>query len=53
MIEGILRYGWEIWTLDYKCKEKLVSTEVDFWRRTARTSRILKVRNEVMREKMG
>jgi hypothetical protein len=53
MIEGILRYGWEIWTLDYKFKEKLISTEMDFWRRTARTSRILKVRNEKKKKKMG
>jgi hypothetical protein len=33
-------------------KEKLSSTEMDFWRRAARTSTIVKVRNEVIREKM-
>jgi len=33
--------------------KKILSTEMDFWRRTARTSRLLKVRNEVIRVKMG
>jgi hypothetical protein len=31
----------------------LLSTETNFWRKAARTSRILKVRNEVIRDKMG
>ena len=26
---------------------------MDFWRRAARTSRLLKIRNEVIREKVG
>jgi hypothetical protein len=34
-------------------KEKLLSTEMDFKRRGARTSRLLTVRNEVIRENMG
>ena len=34
-------------------KEKLLSTETDFRRRGARTSRLLTVRNEVIREIMG
>jgi hypothetical protein len=38
---------------DYRLKKELLSTETDFWRRAARTSKILKVRNEVIREKMG
>jgi hypothetical protein len=29
----------------------LLSTEMDSWRRAARTSKILKVRNNVIREK--
>jgi hypothetical protein len=37
--------------VDYKLKKMLLSTEMDFWRRAARTSRILKVWNEVIREK--
>jgi recombinational DNA repair ATPase RecF len=35
---------------DYRLNKKLLSTEMDFWRKTARTSRILKVRNEIIRE---
>jgi len=36
-----------------KVKEKLLSTETDFWKRGARTSWILTVRNEVIRGNMG
>jgi hypothetical protein len=39
--------------VDYRSKKKLSSTETNFWRRSARTSRILKIRIEVIREKMG
>jgi len=45
-----LRLG--IWTLNLQVKENMLDTETDFWRRAAMTSRLLKVRNEVMREKM-
>jgi hypothetical protein len=50
VVESILSYGCEIWTVDYRL-EKLLSTEMKFWRSTARTSTILKVRNEVIRGK--
>jgi hypothetical protein len=40
-----LKFGQ--WITDLK---NLLSTEMDFWRRAARTSRILKVRNEVITE---
>jgi len=30
----------------------LLRTEIDFWRRAARASRLLKVRNEAIRERM-
>jgi len=33
-------------------KENLLSMEMDFWRRAARTSRLLDVRKEVIRENM-
>jgi hypothetical protein len=35
--ETISSYSWEIWTLDYKLKKKLLSTEMSFWRRAVRT----------------
>jgi hypothetical protein len=44
VVESILGYGCEIWTVDYRLKKKLLSTETDFWRRAAKTSTILKVR---------
>jgi hypothetical protein len=53
VVEGILSYGWEIWTVEYKLKHKLLSTEMDFWQRAPRTCRLLQVRNEVIREKIG
>jgi hypothetical protein len=36
---------------EYKYKEKLLSTEMDFWRRTARTSTLVRVRNEAISHK--
>jgi hypothetical protein len=53
VLESILIYGCDVWAVDYGLKKKLLSIEMDFWRRDARTSRILKVRNEVIRERMG
>jgi len=37
VIETISSYGWENWTLDYKLKKKLLSTEMSIWRRAVRT----------------
>lgn len=48
----ILSWVWKIWTLEYKLKKRLFSSEMDFQRRAARTSRLLKVRNKVVRENM-
>jgi hypothetical protein len=39
--------------VDYRSKIKLLGTETDFWRRAARTYRILKVRNDLSGEEMG
>ena len=50
--ESILSYSWGMWTLVYKLKKKLFSTETDFGKRAARTSRQMKVRKEVIRERM-
>jgi len=33
-------------------KENLFNTEMDFWRRAARNSRLLEMRKDVIREKM-
>jgi hypothetical protein len=50
VIESILSYSWEIWTLDYRLKKKLLGTEVEFWRKAAGTSRLLRARNGVIRD---
>lgn len=52
VIESIPNYVWEIWTVDYKLKKKILNEEMDYWRRAARTSRRLQGRNKVIREKM-
>ena len=44
MIDSIISYGWEIWTLDYNSKKKLLVTDVDFLRKAAKASRPLKVK---------
>jgi hypothetical protein len=53
MTDSTLNYGWEMWTLLYKLQKKLYRTEMDIWRRAARTFRLLKVRNEGIRGKNG
>jgi len=53
VIESILRYGWEIWTLDDKFKEKLISTKMDFSRRTARMSETVKSKKWSHQTKYG
>jgi len=50
VIESILRYGWEILKLNYQLKKKLLGTDVEFWRKAAGTSRLLRARNEVIRD---
>jgi hypothetical protein len=39
--------------VDYRLKNKLLRTQNVFWRRASRISRILKVRNEVIRDGVG
>jgi len=38
--------------MDYRLRKKLLSTKTDFWIRAARTSTLLQVRNEAIRENM-
>ena len=35
VIENILSYSWKIWTVDYKLKKIMLSTEMDFSGRAA------------------
>jgi len=52
VIASILSYGLGNLDTGLKVNEK-ESTEMDFWRRAAGTSRLLKVRNEAIKEKVG
>jgi hypothetical protein len=48
----LLVYGAETWSLNTQQANKLLATEMDFWRRSARKSRKEKVRNDTIREVM-
>jgi hypothetical protein len=51
LVQSILLYGAEAWTLNRQQANKLLATEMDFWR-SARISRKEKVRNVTIREVM-
>jgi hypothetical protein len=52
LVQSILLYGAETWSLNTQQANKLLATEMDFWRRSARKSRKVKVRNVTIREVM-
>jgi hypothetical protein len=45
IVKSTITYAAETWCLQAKTIAKLVSTEMDFWRRSARISRKEKIRN--------
>jgi hypothetical protein len=45
LVQSILLYGAETWTLNTQQANKLQATEMDFWTRSARKSRKEKVQN--------
>ena len=47
-----ITYTAETWFLKAKTVSKLNSTEIDFWRRSARISGKDKIRNTIMKQKM-
>jgi hypothetical protein len=47
----MLTYGAETWTLTQKHKNKSLAAEVDYWRQSARTSRMKKLEMKQLREK--
>jgi hypothetical protein len=51
LVQSILLYGAETWTLNTQQTNKLLATEMEFWR-SARKSRKEKVRNVTIREIM-
>jgi hypothetical protein len=48
LVQSILLYGAGKWTLTTQQANKLLATEMDFWRRSARKSRKEKVRNDTI-----
>jgi hypothetical protein len=52
LVQSILLYGAETWTLNTQQANKLLATEMDFWRRSASKSREENVRNVNIREIM-
>jgi hypothetical protein len=52
LVQSILLYGAETWTLNTQQANKLLAIEMDFWRRSARKSRKEIVRNVTIREVM-
>ena len=50
IVKSTITYAAETWCLKAKTVAKLNSTEIDFWRRSARISRKDKIRNNVIRQ---
>jgi hypothetical protein len=50
VVESILSYGCEIWTVDYRLKRKAGKHKNRFLERNYKNIQNLKVRNEVIRE---
>ena len=46
-------YGAEVWQIHIRERNKIVSTEMDVLRRSARKSRIERIKNEHIKEIMG
>jgi hypothetical protein len=49
-IEIIMTYGSETWTLSRRRRNKLLATEMVYWRRSVRKSRRQRIRNTVIIE---
>jgi hypothetical protein len=52
IVESIMLYGSETWTLNRRQQSKLLATEMDYWRRSARKPRRERIRNTVITEMM-
>ena len=53
MVKSTITYAAETWCLKAKTTPKLNSTEMDFWRRSARISRKDKIINTIIKQKMN
>jgi len=53
VVKSTITYAAETWCLKAERIAKLNSTEIDFWRRSARISMKDKIRNTIITEKMN
>jgi hypothetical protein len=53
IVKNTITYAAETWCSKAKTVAKLNSTEMDFWRRSARISRKDKIRNIIIKQKMN
>ena len=53
IIQSILVYGAEVWQIPTREIDKILSTEMDVLRRSARKSRMERIKNEHIKEIMG
>ena len=53
VVESIATYGAELWEINKAYKSKILATEMDFWRRCCRYTRMDRVRNIDIRNEMG
>jgi hypothetical protein len=51
-VESIMLYGSETWILNRRQQNKLLATEIDYWRCSTRKSRRERIRNRVISEMM-
>jgi hypothetical protein len=52
IIQSILKYGAEVWQIPTREMNKILSTEMDVLRRSARKSRLERIKNEHIKEIM-
>jgi hypothetical protein len=52
-VKSTITYAAETWCLKAKTVAKLNSTEMDFWRRSARIPRKDKIKNNIIKQKMN
>ena len=53
IVKSTITYAAETWCLKAKTVAKLNSTEMDFWRRSARISRKHKIKNNIIKQEMN
>ena len=52
MVEPVLTYGSEVWVADNNTSQKLLSTEMMYWRRCSGLTLLDHVKNDTIRENM-